>query len=284
MSPADRLFDAASRILAPARWRNYYARWERRERRRIGGTFWTAIARIEVNDAGTGHARGLAYFSLVRASPTRRERTSLTRSPEFKRMLNDLEDAGFREVGTLEPSDQLLKQFPATPRALRQEHMRVDKHLGGVERGRPVKAQSARRIAAARREFASARGWRSAGAGWSIRAELADGSSATFAILLVQREDGTLVGRRELRAIACVLVWPPENWRTADIERYAPTIRAAGYKGGLQRMPRRGQRKTSVFGDFWKDRPGHGGIAAERRRLEALKAALQAASKRSVDA
>lgn len=277
MSQADRLFASALRLLSRPPWTLYYARWERRERRRIIGHIWTAIARIEVNRTRGRQGRGLAFFSLLqKPAPTRGERRSLARSAEFHSVLNELEDAGYRRIGDFDPSDQLLKQFPATHGALRKERLRLDAILGPTRAERLVKSSAATGIAAARSEFASAPRWRSAGAGWSIRAELADGCSAIFAVLLVQREDGTLIGRRELRAQACVLVWPPDDGCAVTVERYVPIVRSAGYSGGLQRMPRRGQRKRAFFADFWKDRLGAAQIGAELRRLEALRAEVEA--------
>lgn len=283
MSQADRLFARALRLLSRPSWTLYYARWERREHRRIGGRIWTAIARIEVNRTRGRQGRGLAFFNLLRKpAPTRSERRSLARSAEFRRALNELEDAGYRRIGGLDRSDQLLKQFPARHGALRKERVCLDTILGHARAERLAKSSAATGIAAARTEFAAAPQWRSAGAGWSIRAELADGCSAIFAILLVQREDGTLIARRELRAQACVLVWPPEDGGAVTVEWYAPLVRSAGYTGGLQRMPRRGQRKRAVFANFWKNRLGSGRIAVELRRLEALRVDVEARAARRV--
>jgi hypothetical protein len=136
MSQADRLFTRALRLLSHHPWTLYYARWERRQRRHIGGNVWTAIARIEVNRTPGHQGRGLAFFSVLwKPALTRGEIRSLVRTAEFRRVLNELEDAGYRRIGDFDP-DQLLKQFPATHGALRKERLRLDAIL---DRAHPIR-------------------------------------------------------------------------------------------------------------------------------------------------
>ncbi len=98
---------------------------------------------------------------------------------------------------------------------------------------------------------------------------LVGGGTIRFSILLMQRDDGTLVGGRELRPVGSVLVTPMGRDARAVIKRVTPTSLAAGYKGGLRRArsSKTGQ-PVWIFGDFWRDRLGPNGIEAERARLE----------------
>lgn len=133
-----------------------------------------------------------------------------------------------------------MKQLAPDATALHRERTAIDVLLG-ERRGRTLRPKRANAHVAALREFARSDPWRSAGAGWSLHVEFPRGGSAALSLLLTQRGDGTFVGTRVLRAEASVLIWPPKG-RETEIERLAPTIRAAGYHGG------RGRAKSTKQG------------------------------------
>jgi hypothetical protein len=195
------------------------------------------------------------------------------------RVAGELQAAGYRPLmDSLERSPHLWRHVPTTSRSLRVERERLEAILGAWRRDGASRHEEDGGFRAAIREFTRSREWRPAGAGWFIPnpVKLTGGGTIVLGILLVQRDDGTLVGGRELHAVGSVTVCPKGRAPRAAIGRVTPTILAAGYRGGPQRArSTKTGRPAWLFGDFWKNRLGPGSIAAERKRLEDLAVALR---------
>jgi hypothetical protein len=274
------IFKQAAQTLGAAHWRLYYARWERRKTLRLGGSVWTARAKIEPI-LGKRRARAYASIDFVRAWPTATERRALARDPRFMALASGLQEAGYeRLMDTLERSPHLHRHIAATSKAIKVERERLDAVLGEqspTSGGEPLRLRG---FAAAIEEFGRGDDWRPAGAGWSLQSPptLRDGTQVGMSILLVQRDDGTLVGGRELRAISSAMVYPKGRSGLARIRKLAPLLHAQGYAGGPHRArSTKTGRPSWLFGDFGKTRLGPGGIAEERLRLERLAVALSEA-------
>lgn len=260
-------------MFASRGWFIYYADWEQRRSLRLGSRVWTAIARVGIHGLPAVE-RGVAMFHVTRANPTRAEERERARSPEYARLAERIASAGYRPLlADDEESSHYVKQFAPTATALHRERAAIDVLLG-ERRGRTLRPKRANAYVAAFREFARSDQWRSGGAGWSLHVEFPRGGSAALSVLLTQRDDGTFLGCRELRAEASVLIWPPKG-REAEIERLAPTISAAGYRGGRGRAKSTKQGKPfPVFGDFTKQPIRADRLEAERRNLERLASEL----------
>jgi hypothetical protein len=271
------IFKQAAQALGAAHWRLYYARWERRRILRLGGSVWTARAKIEPI-LGKRSTRAYASIDFVRARPTATEKRALARDPKFMALASSLQDADYEPLmTTLERSPHLHRRVAATSKAIRAERERLDGVLGGDPRASGRPRLRLRGFAAAIEEFDRGDEWRPAGAGWSLPRPptLSDGTQVTLTILLVQRDDGTLVGGRDLRAISSVMLYPKGRSGLAQIQKLAPLLHERGYAGGPQRArSTKTGRPSWLFGDFGKARLGPGGIAEERLQLERLATAL----------
>jgi hypothetical protein len=241
---------------------------------------WTARATIDHVHAIKGSK---SFSGIDFARPVRRPREvrSVIRDPGFQQVVGDLQKVGYKPLlGNLEESLHLFRHFPGTRVGLRRERNRLDALLGGPLTSTPMKGRG--RLDQALDEFGGTPAWQPAGAGWCLMnpVRLAGGGTIRFSILLVQRDDGTLVGGRDLCAQASVMVTPAGRNARAVIKKFMPTILAAGYAGDIVavRSAKTGQ-PAWVIGDFWRNRLGRGGLEAEKARLEELADRLRVPSR-----
>jgi hypothetical protein len=261
-APNTTIFLRAVDGFAKSRWHLYYARWTCSERRRFGGQTWTLRAELEpISDARRGTEKAYAKPEFVRTNSTARDTKRLLRDPEVARIFRKLVAAGYEAAGRgLGGWPFLFRKFPGTRRALRAERDRLEAILGAKERS-SVPAKRGTWLEVVLAELGQGC-WSPCSAGWSSPRplELSIGGTVVFSILL--HADGRL-----LEPEGSVLIWP-EGPRAPDvIERLAPAIRAAGYRGGVNRT---GGRPARWVGDFWSKQIGKQGLRGEIQRLERL--------------
>ena len=265
-APNTTTFRRAVGVFAKSGWNLYYARWARSERRRLAGLTWTLRAEIEpISDARRGTEKAYAKLEFVRANSTARDTRRLLRDPQAAKVLRELVAAGYEAAGGLGRWPLLFRKFPGTRRALRAERERLDAILDAREHSGSVPAKSGTWLEVAMAELGQGR-WIPCSAGWSSRRslELSTGGTVRFSILLH-------VERRLLEAQGSVLIWPEGPRARQAIELLAPAVRAAGYRGGVNRT---GGRPAVWIGDFWK-RIGNEGVRPEILGLERLARELE---------
>ncbi len=266
-SPNPTIFLRAVDVFAKSHWRLYYARWARLERRRLAGQTWTLRAEIEpICDARRGAEKVYAKLEFVRTNFTQGDTKRLLRDPEVARISRELVAVGYEAAGRgLGRWPFLFRTFPRTRGALRAERERLDAILGAKEHSGGVPAKRGAWLEVVMAELGQGR-WTPCSAGWSSPGslELRAGGTAVFSILLH-------ADRRILEPQGSVLIWPEGPRARQVIELLAPAIRAAGYRGGVNRT---GGRPALWIGDFWK-RIGGEGLRSEIRRLERLARELE---------
>lgn len=242
-------------------------RWERHWRLHLDH-LWLVRAEVEV------HERSLAFVRIFLTRASGGRRASPLPEPGFAALRAKLERSGYElQHEDRLPTTLFLKCFRPTGPRLAKTCREVE-HLSGMLRKRRTNRRVVGGILGAMHLLTHAPEWIPSSCGWSLRLRLKNRVGVVLAILLMHGVKG-----QGLHPEACVLLEAPESTNRRHLQRLTPLVRAAGYRGKLDRARPAG-KEPFLFGHFWKARLGPGGAATERYRLDGLADALRLADLR----